>query len=43
MSGLDPLVADLRAALDARDLLLAERSGRRGAPATAEDADHAPA
>lgn len=36
---LDPLLADLRAALDARDRLLVERSGRRGAPATAEDHD----
>ncbi|WP_024445685.1 hypothetical protein [Mycolicibacterium iranicum] len=40
---LDPLLADLRAALDARDRLLAERPGRRGAPATAEDADPDPA
>lgn len=40
---LDPLLADLRAALDARDRLLAERPGRRGALATAEDADPAPA
>ena len=40
---LDPLLADLRAALDARDRLLAERSGGGGTPATAEDADPAPA
>ncbi|OAN37945.1 hypothetical protein A4X20_20290 [Mycolicibacterium iranicum] len=38
---LDPLLADLRAALDARDRLLTERSGHT--PATVADADPAPA
>lgn len=40
---LDPLLADLRAALDARDRLFAERSGGAASPATAPDTDPAPA
>ena len=40
---LDPLLADLRAALDARDRLFEERSGRASAQAPAADADPAPA
>lgn len=40
---LDPLLADLRAALDARDRLFAERSGGAASQATAPDTDPAPA